>query len=74
MVEGSRVEVAGAPVSVSVEVRTEVPASPDRPSTVPLPRTGWDAGGLAAVGLALILLGSIVVLLVRTQVERTTHA
>ena len=67
-------EAEGAAVSVSIEV-VEVPSRPSSPPDAPLPRTGWDAGALAAVGLALVLLGSIVVLLVRTRLERIpTHA
>lgn len=68
MVEALDVEAEGAAVSVSVEVPAR-PAPPD----VPLPRTGWDAGTLVVIGFALVLLGSLLVLLVRTHLERT-HA
>jgi LPXTG-motif cell wall-anchored protein len=71
------VEAEGTAVGVSIEV-VAVPASPvrpARPSEAPLPRTGWEAGALTTIAVALILLGSIVVLLVRTTLERTTtHA
>ena len=54
-------------VTVEVPVRSAVPAD------APLPRTGWESGSLVAIGLALILLGSLIVLVVRTHLERT-HA
>lgn len=74
MAEGQGVEAEGAAVAVSIEV-THAPSRPASTPDAPLPRTGWDAGALTVIGLTLVLLGSILVLLVRTQLERIpTHA
>jgi len=64
------VETEGGVVSVSVEVPAR-PTPLDHPAE--LPRTGGDLGGLVVIGLALVLLGAVILLAVRTQLERT-HA
>jgi LPXTG-motif cell wall-anchored protein len=65
------VQADGAAVSVSVEVPVR-PAAPRTDDT--LPRTGWDAGALTALGFALVLLGALIVLAVRSRLERPHHA
>jgi LPXTG-motif cell wall-anchored protein len=68
------VNAEGAAVSVSVEVpvHTASPSVPTGPSA-PLPRTGADVGPVVAVGLVLVLLGALLLLSVRTHLERS-HA